>query len=397
MRFSIAALTLMASLGSCAAQETLPTPGPVISIVQAGTDVERATQLRLLLSGAKPGTALEFETPQTLDFGDTLLKFPPGVLMSGPGGPIGEVRLECPAGRVSAQGCVFELQDGDVFTDLTFASTCRPDEQSQTIGFHGRFSSTNATATVQRCRLFGRSFVAYIWGNAGNTLKLQDDYLEGGKWIVTAGGGGGPTWQTIKVVNSTLVADFERWRGAGGDQGQTQAGIVARGGSVTMEGGSISCRGSREIDQCYGVWATAQPSPPGSWGGGVWPLISLWKVECKVDPNGSPAWCDARADIGQIVINGGRGSGPNGEWIVAGNVAVYGAAKIVKTFGGSTDAVDAGLRRTIPQAVPENRNGGAAAGTGNQCRSVGQQRCRPWRLVRGVRRCRLARRCCLRG
>ncbi|MGE3410305.1 MAG: hypothetical protein AB7I37_26230 [Pirellulales bacterium] len=241
--------------------------------------------------------------------------------------------------RISVKGCAFELADRVRLEGLTLdgRSALEVGDQNQVVGFCADPPVHDVSATVLDCIISGRSFGVYVWSGSRIEVNVKRSMVEVGRWAVCAGGSGGADNQTINLEDSNLIADFDAHRGAGGDIGASCAGIVARGGVVAQTGGTIRCKGSSlvdtlgrpYIDRVVGAYCTPQPKP-GPWGEGKWPLVVLNDVDCKVLANGSSEALDAIADIGKILIIGGRGSGPSGEWIVRGNVECTGGAREIR-------------------------------------------------------------------
>jgi len=183
----------------------------------------------------------------------------------------------------SGEGCVFELNDGVRLSGLTLDAYSLTGEgaQNQVVGFAN--GQQGCRAWLQDLNLVGRSFLIYVWAGQGNELDCLRVNGACGRWGVTAGGSSSPgaSAQRIRLRQCNLRSDFDQYRGAGGSIGDGAVCLVARGGVIEVEGGSLTAKGSallREngqpyIDKVYAAWTTWQGTKQPYAGGADWPAI----------------------------------------------------------------------------------------------------------------------------
>jgi hypothetical protein len=269
--------------------------------------------------------------PGEYQLGTEVLRLGKNAIVKGSGRD--KTRLVNTGYRHSAEGCNFEANDCTL-EDICLESRVGVGNQSQVFGWQNNYGSgpqanTNTVARIYRSHLLGRTFACYAWSSRGdttkppNTIYAYETRIEAGQYGVSGGGGSGPDAQLIYLFNCDVVIDFERLRGAGGDQNLHSVGLWAQGGKIVMYGGTITIKGHKDSPKARGAWLARPWAKPDEAWPYQWPSMELYNVTCRVTPNGSPDWCDAEGLIGSpILIVGGSGSGPGGEWITKGQVRV---------------------------------------------------------------------------
>lgn len=217
--------------------------------------------------------------------------------------------------KTSAQGCFIEGNVGLRIEDITLRAATIQGQQNQVVGFQGVYPiggvtlpfqvADDADITLIRCWLRGRTFAGYLWGGKRNRMTAFRCDAEAGTWVWCAAGGSGPDAQFLRLVDCNSWGDWERLRGAGGDQDGKAgvcAGVVVRGGQCQVIGGTITIKGNPKCGLAVGVLSSGIPHPPEAWPpNSTWPKTELVGVTFNVQANGSPEVWDIVQEVGIVV------------------------------------------------------------------------------------------------
>ncbi len=236
--------------------------------------------------------------------------------------------------------CGVDQTKGSILTDMSII--WQPKDSlirgGQAIGYAATAAPPiPVTASMKRVAVYSWGSVAwYLWG-AGKFHKFAatDSDFYAGRIAVEIGMASASDCVEVVMNNCKLGVNFGIYGGAGGDIGQRSLGVLVRGGSCTMNGGSIDVVGYGgsgipgdnnekpfELACAAATSSLGAPIKPGDplpeWGNGEWPLLNLNGVASSVTANGARDALDAWGHIGKLNINGGKGSGRNGDWLYRG-------------------------------------------------------------------------------
>ena len=232
------------------------------------------------------------------------------------------------------RAAAFELGRDNLIEGVTLESRVSQGQQSQTVGFGRGDAPSNTKTVIRDSILIGGSFVIYIWFGNQHRLLVQRSHVAGGRVPVGLLRGSGPDAFEATLEDSTVLADWSRYPGAGGDiafaisaDPNSIGGPICvwiRGGKTMIRRCDLDAVGSPGVDiaAAVGVLAGHWPnSEPGKFPWPAWPAVELRDTHSRVKPNGAEQWADIIANIGTTTTLNGSGTGPDGRPVVKGTAA----------------------------------------------------------------------------
>jgi hypothetical protein len=196
--------------------------------------------------------------------------------------------------------CAWEANLGVIIENLTMKVLYGPGMQNQVFGFQRHNAPPDAKVIIRAVEMIGGSFSLYTWTALRAHFMVYDSPLSAGGWPVCAGMSDGSDSQLIELFNCPIIANRLLYPGADANQMAQTAGLVARGGRIRMDGGSIETTGAPGV-AAYGALCTASPLDPKIWPSPEWPRIEISDdVKITVNPNGSEKFAETYAQVGKI-------------------------------------------------------------------------------------------------
>lgn len=231
------------------------------------------------------------------------------------------------------QGTAFVLQNTQL-RDLTLAcETHKANEDGRTVGFDARRASKGQPplepfhALLDRVRVQAGAWAVYNWNNNGNRLRMQDCEVFSGRQCISAMGSGSADSQHFEIVRCTLDVDARRSNDVGSTSNNVEGGLLAvcvKGGSVGVSDTVIRLRNRKLPTTKPGKWSftprTVGVTDRYFGRASSRARVYLSNVRCFADLAGAdPAGhYDLEFHRVQWQNHHGHGSGPAGEWVVAG-------------------------------------------------------------------------------
>lgn len=273
------------------------------------TPVQRAAAVRASLASAKPGNTVNVPAG-IYDFSDAVLLFPDGVAVKGD--PRGGTLFQSSQIFLAKQACAFDLGNNSVVTDLTLESTCQPNQQSCVVGF-GIDSEKPKKATLQRCKLVGRSWAWYSWtAPDGHYGVLEDCDITSGRVGVAGGRSSGANAQYIDLVRCRFFGDQSLSTQGGAVSHPVWGGTfgaLMRGGRMRVTDCSFDLKGSDKLPRCVAITDSLDESTSSS------VVIEVNGIRTKLAGNGAKEVFDV--DVRKAVLKiGGSGIGEKGTLLV---------------------------------------------------------------------------------
>jgi hypothetical protein len=259
---------------------------------------------------------VELDPRFDIDLGNSeRLNLPPNVLVcgKGPGYPTIRAGVAFSAGDKTDWGNCINLNHNSGFADCGLALNEAKGVEASLVGFDARFNTDTKRRVgfLRRCFITGSSWAVYVWpsGDANVELFLTDCDILSGRQCLSACGSNANSQHVVArrcrfLLDPSLV-------NAGGAISQGTFAVACRGGGTRL----VSCEAWLGGDMTTTAKQVAFVSD-GYAGQGEHATIEILDCHSRVRANGATLAADVITNKSKVVVYGGSGSGPGGDWIL---------------------------------------------------------------------------------
>ena len=247
----------------------------------------------------------------TYDFGTTPYIFPPNFTAKGES--VDGVVLQSAAVWMADRATCFGLSDGTTLEGFTMVATCGDKQQSELVGYSDATDKARS-ATLRKMKLRGKAWCLYTWTSPDACSLLVDDCDLWAAYVgIMLGRSSGANAQFVTVKNCRINMD-PLLSSQGGATTSPEfggvAGIVVRGGRLTVNGCTVTATGPRPG---YGPRLTAIAD--NFEGGSKYSVMDINGLVSKLTPGSETLRVDIDNQLGTLLV-GGTGSGDKGALVI---------------------------------------------------------------------------------